>query len=65
MVEVVAPLLHANVLDPVPPDGVAVSVAGSALEHTSGLLTETVGFGLTVNVATLEVVVPQVFVKTA
>jgi hypothetical protein len=50
MVDVVAPVLHAYVRAPVPPEGVAVSVAGSVLEHTSGLLTETVGFGLTVNV---------------
>src|SRR5258708_33212814 len=40
VVEVVAPVLHANVFDPVPPAGVAVSVA-ELPEHASGLLTET------------------------
>ena len=58
MVDVVAPVLHANVLDPVPPEGVAVSVAGSVLEQTSGLLTDTVGFGFTVNVPEPEPVHP-------
>src|ERR1051325_5632290 len=50
MVEVVAPVLHANVFEPVPPPGVAVNIAGSVLAQTSGLLTLTVGFGLTVRV---------------
>ena len=62
IVEVVAPVLHANVLEPVPPEGVAVSVAGSVLEQTSGLLTETVGFGFTVNVPDPEPVHPFVSV---
>ena len=62
IVEVVAPVLHAYVAAPVPPAGVAVSVAGSVLEHTSGLLTETVGFGLTVNVPEPEPVHPLVSV---
>src|SRR5258708_25102798 len=62
IVEVVAPVLHANVAAPVPPAGVAVSVAGSVLEHTSGLLTDTVGFALTVRVPELEPVQPFVSV---
>jgi hypothetical protein len=62
MVEVVAPVLHANVFDPVPPDGVAVKVAGTVLAHTSGLLTDTVGFGLTVSVPEPEPVQPFVSV---
>ena len=62
IVEVVAPLLHAYVTAPVPPAGVAVSVAGSVLEQTSGLLTETVGFGSTVNVPEPEPVQPFVSV---
>jgi hypothetical protein len=62
MVEVVAPVLHANVLAPVPPEGVAVKVAGSALAQTSGLLTETVGFGSTVRVPEPEPVQPFVSV---
>src|SRR5437867_11276841 len=62
MVEVVAPVLHANVEAPVPPAGVAVRVAGNVLAHTSGLLTETVGFGLTVNVPEPEPVQPFVSV---
>jgi hypothetical protein len=49
-VEVVAPVLQANVLEPVPPAGVAVSVAGSVLAQTTGLFTETVGFGFTMRV---------------
>src|SRR5258705_15835 len=60
IVEVVAPVLHAYVTAPVPPAGVAVSVAGRVLEQTSGLLTETVGFGLTVKVPELEPVQPLV-----
>src|SRR5258706_217170 len=62
IVEVVAPVLHANVAAPVPPAGVAVSVAGRVLEQTSGLLTETVGFGFTVNVPDPEPVQPFVSV---
>jgi len=50
IVEVVAPVLHAKVAAPVPPAGEAVKVAGKVLEQTSGLLTETVGFGSTVSV---------------
>ncbi len=50
MVDVVAAVLQAYVIDPVPPEAVAVSVAGSALVHTSTLPTETVGFGSTVSV---------------
>src|SRR5689334_8843362 len=34
IVEVVAPVLHMNVLAPVPPAGVAVSVAGNVLAQT-------------------------------
>ncbi len=58
MVEVAAPVLHANVFDPVPPAGVAVSVAGSVLAQTEGLLTDTVGFGFTLN-ATVSDTTPQ------
>src|ERR1051326_37836 len=50
MVEAVAPVLHAKVTAPVPPDGVAVSVEGRPLAQSSGLLTPTAGFGLTVSV---------------
>src|SRR5205809_822702 len=50
MVEVVAPVLHANDLAPVPPSGVAVSVAGNVLAQTSTFAIETVGFGFTVSV---------------
>jgi hypothetical protein len=62
IVEVVAPVLHAKVFAPVPPEGVAVRVAGSALAQTSGLLTETVGFGSTVRVPEPEPVQPFVSV---
>jgi hypothetical protein len=62
IVEVVAPVLHAKVDEPVPPEGVAVNVAGNVLAHTEGLLTETVGFGLTVSVPVLEPVQPFVSV---
>ena len=62
IVEVVAPVLHANVEAPVPPEGVAVKVAGRVLAQTSGLLTETVGFGFTVSVPVLEPVQPFVSV---
>jgi hypothetical protein len=57
IVEVVAPVLQRKVeATPAAPNadgaapklGVAVSVAGSVLAQTSGLLTETVGFGLIV-----------------
>jgi hypothetical protein len=50
IVEVVAPVLQSYVTAPVPPLGVAVSVAGKALEHAVGLLTETVGLESTVSV---------------
>src|ERR1041385_5356176 len=62
MVEVVAPVLHAKVAAPVPPDGVAVSVAGSVLAQTSTLPTETVGFGSTVSVPEPDPVQPLVSV---
>ena len=58
IVEVVSPELHANVFEPVPPAGVAVNVEGSVLAQTSGLLTETVGFGLAVRVPEPEPVQP-------
>ena len=62
IVDVVAPVLQLKVFEPVPPAGVAVNVAGKALAHTSGLLTETVGFGLTVSVPVPEPVHPFVSV---
>src|ERR1043166_3694885 len=62
MVEVVAPVLHAKVAAPFPPDGVAVSVAGSVLAQTSTLPTETVGFGSTVSSPEPEPVQPFVSV---
>src|ERR1051325_9417812 len=62
MVEVVAPVLQANVLAPVPPAGVAVKVAGSALAHCSTSPTETVGFGSTVRAPEPEPVQPFVSV---
>jgi hypothetical protein len=62
IVEVVAPVLHAKVAAPVPPDGVAVRVEGRPLAQTSGLLTLTVGFGLTVSVPEPEPVQPFVSV---
>jgi hypothetical protein len=62
IVDVVAPVLHAKVDAPVPPLGVAVSVAGRALAHTSGLLTETVGLGSTVSVPEPDPVQPFVSV---
>ena len=62
MVEVVAPVLQENVFAPVPPAGVAVKVAGSVLAQTSGLLTETVGFGSTVKLPEPEPVQPFVSV---
>ena len=37
-------------IGPAPPLGLAVSVAGSALAHTTGEFTVTVGFGFTVSV---------------
>src|SRR5258706_10135923 len=37
IVEVVAPVLQANVFEPVPPAGVAVKIAGNVLAHTTGL----------------------------
>jgi hypothetical protein len=62
MVEVVAPVLHAKVAVPVPPEGVAVNIAGSVLAQTSGLLTLTVGFGFTVSVPEPDPVQPFVSV---
>ena len=62
IVEVVAPVLQANVFEPVPLDGVAASVPGRALTHTCGLVTDTVGFGSTVNVPEPEPVQPLVSV---
>ena len=62
IVDVVAPVLQLKVFEPVPPAGVAVNVAGSALAHASGLLTETVGFELTVNVPEPDPVQPFVSV---
>ena len=62
IVEVVAPVLHANDLAPVPPAGVAVSVAGSVLAQTSTFAIETVGFGSTVSVPEPEPVQPFVSV---
>ena len=62
IVEVVAPVLHANVFAPVPPAGVAVSVAGRVLAQTSTAAIETVGFGLTVKVPEPEPVQPFVSV---
>ena len=62
IVDVVAPVLQAYVTAPVPPLGVAVSVAGSVLAHTSTLPTDTVGFGSTVNVPVPDPVQPFVSV---
>ena len=62
IVEVVAPVLHANVYAGVPPEGVAVKVDGSALAHTSGLETNTVNAEPTVNVPEPEPVQPFVSV---
>ncbi len=55
IVDVVAPVLHLNVAEPVPPEGVAVNVAGSVFAQTSGLLTVTVGCGFTVTTALPEI----------
>ncbi len=62
IVEVVAPVLHANVFEPVPPLAEAVSVAGKALVHASTSGTETVGLEFTVNVPEPEPVHPFVSV---
>ena len=62
IVEVVAPVLHANVAAPVPPAGVAVSVAGSVFAQTSTLPTVTVGIGFAVSVPVPEPVHPFVSV---
>ncbi len=62
IVDVVAPVLHAKVDAPVPPLGVAVSVVGNVLEHTVGLLTDTVGLGSTVSVPVPDPVHPFVSV---
>jgi hypothetical protein len=57
IVEVVAPVLHAKVEAPVPPEGVAVNVAESP-GQTEASFTETVGFGSTVRVPLAEPVQP-------
>jgi hypothetical protein len=62
IVDVVAPVLQLKVFEPVPPAGVAVKVAGSALEHASTSATETVGFAFTVNVPEPDPVQPLVSV---
>src|ERR1051326_3673481 len=62
IVDVVAPVLHAKLFAPVPPDGVAVSVVGSALAQTSTFAIETVGFGSTVSVPSPDPVQPFVSV---
>src|SRR5258708_14081745 len=62
IVDVVAPVLQANVDAPVPPLGVAVNVAGNVLEHAVGLLTDTVGLGSTVSVPVPDPVQPLVSV---
>ncbi len=61
IVAVVAPVLHAKVFEPVPPEGVAVRVP-EAPGHASALFTETVGFGFDVNVPVPEPVQPFVSV---
>jgi hypothetical protein len=61
IVDVVAPVLHANVFDPVPPAGVAVIVAEFPA-HACTLSTETVGFGFTVSDPVPEPVHPFVSV---
>ncbi len=62
MVDVVAPVLHAKESAPVPPEPLAVTVAGRALAQTSTPGTETVGFGSTVSVPEPEPVQPFVSV---
>ncbi len=62
IVDVVAPVLHANDLEPVPPEADAVIVAGSALAHFSTAAMDTVGFGSTVSVPEPEPVQPFVSV---
>ena len=62
IVEVVAPVLQAYVTAPVPPLGVAVRVAGTALAQTSSFATITVGFGSTVSVPVPDPVQPFVSV---
>ncbi len=62
IVEVVALVLHRNDFDPVPPNALAVRVAGSALLHSSTPGTVTVGFGSTVSVPEPEPVQPFVSV---
>jgi hypothetical protein len=61
IVEVVAPVLHAKVDAPVPPEGVAVNVVDPPWQADE-LLTETVGFGSTVKVPEPEPVQPFVSV---
>jgi hypothetical protein len=58
IVEVVAPVLHKKLMEPVPPEGFAVTVAGAALAQTSTGGTDTVGLGLTVTVPVPEPVQP-------
>ncbi len=62
MVDVVAPVLQAKLFVPVPPEGLAVRVAGSALLHTSVAAIETAGFGFTVSAPVPEPVHPFVSV---
>ncbi len=61
IVDVVAPVLQANVFEPVPPDTFAVRVA-EVPGQTLSLATETVGFGSIVKVPEVEPVQPFVSV---
>ena len=61
IVEVVAPVLHSNAAEPVPPAGVAVKVAAPPW-HVDELFTETVGFRSMASVPALEPVQPFVSV---
>ncbi len=62
IVDVVALVLHRNDFDPVPPEGVAVNVAGKTFEQTETSPTETVGFGSIVRVPEPDPVQPFVSV---
>jgi hypothetical protein len=62
IVDVVAPVLQANVEDPVPPEGVAVNVPGTALAQISTFGTETVGLGFSFTLPVPEPVQPLVSV---
>ena len=62
IVDVVAPVLQSYVTAPVPPLGVAVSIAGKEFEQAVGLLTDTVGLGSTVSVPVPDPVQPFVSV---